>query len=59
MGVMEHYADVVERLSVLAAYLRPGGRIVTTVPNLPLMENLLRTKRHRRLRGRRRRPGQS
>jgi len=51
MGVMEHYADVVERLSVLAAYLRPGGRIVTTVPNLQgvnwLMQRLgdLRTLR--------------
>jgi 2-polyprenyl-3-methyl-5-hydroxy-6-metoxy-1,4-benzoquinol methylase len=34
MGVMEHYADVIGRLSILAGYLRPGGRILTTVPNL-------------------------
>jgi len=34
MGLMEHYADVVERLSILAGYVRPGGRILTTVPNL-------------------------
>ena len=34
MGVMEHFDDVVDRLAVLARYLRPGGRILTTVPNL-------------------------
>jgi 2-polyprenyl-6-hydroxyphenyl methylase/3-demethylubiquinone-9 3-methyltransferase len=33
-GVMEHFDDVVDRLAVLARYLRPGGRILTTVPNL-------------------------
>ena len=51
MGVMEHYPDVVERLSLLADYLRTGGRILTTVPNLQgvnwLMQRLgdLRTLR--------------
>jgi 2-polyprenyl-6-hydroxyphenyl methylase/3-demethylubiquinone-9 3-methyltransferase len=34
MGVLEHYDDVVERLAILRGYLRPGGRILTTVPNL-------------------------
>src|SRR5207245_888957 len=34
MGVMEHFDDVVDRLAILAGYLRPGGRILTTVPNL-------------------------
>src|SRR2546425_15922 len=34
LGVLEHYAGVVERLSLLAGYLRTRGRILTTVPNL-------------------------
>lgn len=34
MGVMEHFDDAAERLSTLSGYLRPGGRILTTVPNL-------------------------
>jgi SAM-dependent methyltransferase len=34
MGVMEHFDDAAERLAMLACYLRPGGRILTTVPNL-------------------------
>lgn len=34
MGVMEHFDDAAERLSILARYLKPGGRILTTVPNL-------------------------
>lgn len=34
MGVMEHFDDAAERLAVLAGYLKPGGRILTTVPNL-------------------------
>jgi 2-polyprenyl-6-hydroxyphenyl methylase/3-demethylubiquinone-9 3-methyltransferase len=34
MGVLEHFADVVGRISSLALYLKPGGRILTTVPNL-------------------------
>lgn len=34
MGVMEHFDDAAERLSVLAGYLKPGGRILTSVPNL-------------------------
>jgi len=51
MGVMEHYGDVVARLSLLSGYLAPGGRILTTVPNLQginwLMQRLadLRTLR--------------
>jgi L-malate glycosyltransferase len=31
---MEHFDDAAERLAVLARYLKPGGRILTTVPNL-------------------------
>jgi 2-polyprenyl-6-hydroxyphenyl methylase/3-demethylubiquinone-9 3-methyltransferase len=34
MGVLEHFADVVERIGSLALYLKPGGRILTTVPNM-------------------------
>jgi 2-polyprenyl-3-methyl-5-hydroxy-6-metoxy-1,4-benzoquinol methylase len=34
MGVLEHYDDAAARIAVLADYLRPGGRILTTVPNL-------------------------
>jgi len=34
MGVLEHFEDVVERISALALYLKAGGRILTTVPNL-------------------------
>jgi len=34
MGVLEHFDDVVERISALALYLKEGGRILTTVPNL-------------------------
>jgi 2-polyprenyl-6-hydroxyphenyl methylase/3-demethylubiquinone-9 3-methyltransferase len=34
MGVMEHFDDAAERLAILARYLKPGGRILTTVPNL-------------------------
>lgn len=34
MGVMEHFDYAAERLAVLAGYLKPGGRILTTVPNL-------------------------
>jgi 2-polyprenyl-6-hydroxyphenyl methylase/3-demethylubiquinone-9 3-methyltransferase len=34
MGVMEHFDDVVERLVLVAGYLKPGARILTSVPNL-------------------------
>jgi 2-polyprenyl-6-hydroxyphenyl methylase/3-demethylubiquinone-9 3-methyltransferase len=33
-GVLEHFDDPSRRLGVLAKYLRPEGRILTTVPNL-------------------------
>ncbi len=33
-GVMEHFADPVRRLRILASYLKSHGRILTTVPNL-------------------------
>jgi SAM-dependent methyltransferase len=33
-GVMEHFDDASERLAILRRYLRPGGRILTTVPNM-------------------------
>ena len=41
MGVLEHFADVVGRISSLAFYLKPGGRILTTVPNLQGLNWLL------------------
>jgi len=34
MGLLEHFDDVVDRIGVLARYLRPGGRMITTVPNM-------------------------
>ena len=34
MGLLEHFGDVVDRISTLARYLRPGGRMITTVPNM-------------------------
>ncbi|MBI2568564.1 MAG: class I SAM-dependent methyltransferase [Candidatus Schekmanbacteria bacterium] len=34
MGVLEHFDDPVERLCALGQYLKVGGHIVTTVPNL-------------------------
>lgn len=34
MGLLEHFNDPVKLLVVLSKYLKDGGRIVTTVPNL-------------------------
>ena len=34
MGLVEHLANPIVGLQALARYLRPGGRILTTVPNL-------------------------
>jgi SAM-dependent methyltransferase len=34
MGVIEHLANPVVGLQALASYLRPGGRVLTIVPNL-------------------------
>ncbi len=34
MGLIEHFADAPGRLRALRQYLKPGGRILTTVPNL-------------------------
>lgn len=34
MGVLEHFDDVVDRVRLLSRYLRPGGRLLTTVPNM-------------------------
>jgi SAM-dependent methyltransferase len=33
-GVMEHIPDVSEKLKLAALYLKPGGKILTVVPNL-------------------------
>ena len=41
MGVLEHFADVVARISSLSLYLKAGGRILTTVPNLQGLNWLL------------------
>lgn len=48
MGVLEHYDDAAARIAVLADYLRPGGRILTTVPNLQGMNWLLQRLADRR-----------
>jgi len=40
-GVMEHFDDPARRLSRAAEYLRPGGRIVTLVPNLQGVNSLM------------------
>ena len=34
MGLLEHFDDVADRITTLARYLRPGGRMITTVPNM-------------------------
>jgi 2-polyprenyl-6-hydroxyphenyl methylase/3-demethylubiquinone-9 3-methyltransferase len=34
LGVMEHLSDVSAKIRVLARYVKPGGRIVTLVPNM-------------------------
>jgi 2-polyprenyl-6-hydroxyphenyl methylase/3-demethylubiquinone-9 3-methyltransferase len=34
MGLLEHFDDPVRLLKVVSKYLRHGGRIITTVPNL-------------------------
>jgi len=34
MGLLEHFDDVVDRIAALKGYLRPGGRLLTTVPNM-------------------------
>jgi 2-polyprenyl-6-hydroxyphenyl methylase/3-demethylubiquinone-9 3-methyltransferase len=34
MGLLEHFADPAARVADAALYLKPGGRILTTVPNL-------------------------
>ncbi|HZI92710.1 MAG TPA: class I SAM-dependent methyltransferase [Patescibacteria group bacterium] len=34
MGLLEHFGDVVDRIGALTRYLRPGGRMITTVPNM-------------------------
>jgi 2-polyprenyl-6-hydroxyphenyl methylase/3-demethylubiquinone-9 3-methyltransferase len=34
LGVMEHLADVSEKIAILARYVKPTGRLITLVPNL-------------------------
>jgi glycosyltransferase involved in cell wall biosynthesis/SAM-dependent methyltransferase len=41
MGVMEHFDDASERLAILGRYLKPGGRILTSVPNLQCVNWLM------------------
>lgn len=33
-GVVEHFDDTAGCLAALASYLKPGGRVVTTIPNM-------------------------
>jgi SAM-dependent methyltransferase len=40
-GVMEHFDDPTERAAALIHYLRPGGRLLTIVPNLQGLNALL------------------
>lgn len=35
IGVVEHYADTAGTLRAMARFLRPGGIIITTAPNIP------------------------
>lgn len=35
IGVIEHYSDTAGTVRALARFLRPGGIMVTTVPNIP------------------------
>lgn len=41
MGLMEHVADPAARLAVLSGYVKPGGRLLTTVPNLQGVNGML------------------
>src|SRR4029077_8297122 len=41
MGLLEHFADRAARIAEAAHYLKPGGRILTTVPNLQGLNWLL------------------
>lgn len=41
MGVIEHFADAADKLSILRKLLKPGGRILTSVPNLQGVNGLL------------------
>jgi len=34
MGLLEHFGDVVDRIAALIRYVKPGGRLLTTVPNM-------------------------
>jgi hypothetical protein len=34
MGVVEHFEDTAACLRAMATYLKPGGRLVTIIPNL-------------------------
>lgn len=41
IGVVEHFDNIVGRLHALSRYLKPGGRILTTVPNLQGVNGIL------------------
>lgn len=40
-GVLEHFDDPARRLAILGKYVAPGGRILTTVPNLQGVNSFL------------------
>jgi 2-polyprenyl-3-methyl-5-hydroxy-6-metoxy-1,4-benzoquinol methylase len=48
MGLMEHFADSAARLAVLSGYLKPNGRLLTTVPNLQGVNGVLQRFASRR-----------
>jgi 2-polyprenyl-3-methyl-5-hydroxy-6-metoxy-1,4-benzoquinol methylase len=41
MGLLEHFTDPAPCLAVLSRYLKPGGRLLTTVPNLQGVNGML------------------
>jgi 2-polyprenyl-6-hydroxyphenyl methylase/3-demethylubiquinone-9 3-methyltransferase len=41
MGVLEHFGNPVDQIRALGAYVKPGGRLLTTVPNYQGVNSLL------------------
>lgn len=41
MGVLEHFTDSAEVMRAFSRYLKPGGLLLTTVPNMPGITGVL------------------
>lgn len=41
LGVIEHLPDVSDKIKILARYVKPGGRVITLVPNMQGMNWIL------------------